>query len=77
MFRAARRFVREAQKATSLQQSYDVREELVLWDFKQSDTLQQWNCICDKDMGGYSSVSFGPNGKGDLKMFVRSVLKIN
>ena len=66
MLRAARRYVREVRKATSLR-SYDVREELVLWDFRQPDALRDWDCICDRDIGGYSSASLEPNGKGSPK----------
>lgn len=63
MLRQVWRFVREVRKATSLQ-SYDVREEVVLWDFRRSHSLREWNCISDKDMGGYSAASLEPNGKG-------------
>ena len=66
MLRVARRFAREVRKATSLQ-SYDVREELVLWDFRRPDSLREWSCISDRDMGGYSTASLDPNGKGRAK----------
>ena len=63
MLRVVQRFAREVRKATSLR-IYDVREVLVLWDFRRPDTLREWSCISDKDIGGYSSVSLEPNGKG-------------
>ena len=63
MLRSARRFVREVRKATALQ-SYDVREVLVLWDFRQNDSLREWSCICDRDIGGHSVASLDPDGKG-------------
>ena len=67
MLRAARRFVREVREATS-QRTYDVRGEKVLWDFRQADCLREWSCISDKDIGGYSSVSLEPNGKGQCEL---------
>ena len=63
MLRVARRFAREVRKAVSLQ-GYDVREELELWDFKQTDSLREWNCHIDRDIGGYSTAALEPNGKG-------------
>ena len=63
MLRVARKFLRDVRKATSLQ-SYDVREELVLWDFRQADSLREWSSISDKDLGGYSAAFMEPNGKG-------------
>ena len=60
MIRAAQRWWKQVLRA----QSYELSEELVLWDFRQPDSLREWNCISDKDIGGYSSVSLGPNGKG-------------
>jgi hypothetical protein len=63
MLLRVRRFLREVRKATRLQ-SYDVREELVLWDFRHSSSLREWSCISDRDMGGYSTASLEPNGKG-------------
>lgn len=63
MFRVVRSFLGQVQKATSLR-GYDVREELVLWDFRQTETLNEWSCIGDKDIGGYSEVVLQPNGKG-------------
>ena len=68
MFRVARRFLREVRETTRLQ-SYDVREELVLWDFRRADSLREWSCISDRDMGGYSAVSLEPNGNGQ-KFFI-------
>ena len=67
MYRVARRFLEEIRKATSLQ-SYDVRQELVLWDFKQLESLREWNVIRDRDVGGYSSASLEPNGKGTTRV---------
>ena len=63
MFRAVRSFLGQVQKATSLR-GYDVREELVLWDFRQTEVMNEWSCIGDKDIGGYSEVLLQPNGKG-------------
>ena len=63
MFRVARRFLGEVREATRLQ-SYDLREELVLWDFRRAYSLREWSCISDRDMGGYSAVSLEPNGNG-------------
>ena len=85
MLRLARRFVREARKATSLR-SYDVREELVLWDFRRPETLREWNCISDRDMGGHSAAYLEPNGRGsslrlrsviDVRVFFRNGSKVS
>ena len=65
MLRAVRKYLSEVRRATALR-SYDLREELLLWDFRKAGTLKQWDCICDQDVKGYSQVALEPNGKGHV-----------
>ena len=63
MLRAARKYLREVNRLTK-PRSYELGEELLLWDFRKGETLAQWNCISDRDVKGKSFASFQPNGKG-------------
>ena len=63
MLRAARRFIAEVRRA-STPRAYDHREQLVLWDFRREGALQQWACLCDRDVKGFSRAVLEPNGKG-------------
>ncbi len=56
LVRAASKYFAEVKRATALR-SLDPSEELMLWDFRKSATLQQWECICDRDINGYSRAS--------------------
>ncbi len=60
LVRVATKYLGEVKRATALR-GLDVREELMLWDFKRSATLQQWDCICDRDIHGYSTADLEPN----------------
>ena len=66
--RAARRvvgkYVSEVKRATT-PGAFDYREEQMLWDFAEEETLQRWDCISDHDMHGHSVAKFEPNGKGN------------
>ena len=63
LLRTARKYLAEIKRATSLR-SYDLREELVLWDFRKEETMQHWDCICDRDVKGNSTAALEPNGRG-------------
>lgn len=66
LVRAAARYFAEVKKATALR-SLDLKEELMLWDFRDGATLRQWDCICDKDINGYSRAGLESNkGTGSL-----------
>ena len=65
LVRAASRYLGEVRRATALKsRAHDLREELVLWDFRDRETLQQWVCLCDEDVHGYSRAQLELNGKG-------------
>jgi len=63
MLRAARKYIREVSRLTK-PRSYELGEELLLWDFRKGETLAQWDCISDREVKGNSFASFQPNGKG-------------
>ena len=63
MFRAVSKFLTEVRGATS-NKVYDVTKEAVLWDFRKEGAAEQWDCITDKDVHGFSQASLEPNGKG-------------
>ena len=62
--RAWRKYLADVKKATTPSE-FDYREQLVLWDFAEEDTLDQWECISDQDLHGHSMARLEPNGKGD------------
>ena len=64
-----RKYLREVNRVTK-PRSYELGEELLLWDFRKGETLAQWDCISDRDVKGNSFASFQPNGKG-LARFTR------
>lgn len=69
MFRAVSKFLTEVRGATS-NKVYDVTKEAVLWDFRKEGAVEQWDCITDKDVHGFSQASLEPNGKGMLRSHV-------
>lgn len=61
--RAWKKYVADVKKATT-PRAFDYREQLMLWNFSEEDTLKKWDCISDEEMGGKSFARFEPNGKG-------------
>lgn len=57
------KYVADVKRATT-PRAFDYREELMLWDFTEEGTLDRWDCISDKDIGGHSLAQFQPNGRG-------------
>lgn len=64
--KAIGKYVAEVKKATT-PAAFDYREQKVLWDFAEEDTLEQWECISDRDMHGHSMARLQHNGKGDVQ----------
>jgi len=65
MLQAARHYLREVKRLTQ-PRSYDLAEELLLWDFRRAGTLEQWDCISDRDVKGNSIARLEYNGKGGV-----------
>lgn len=65
--KALGKYVADVKKATT-PAAFDYREQQMLWDFAEEDTLEQWECISDKDMHGLSMARLEHNGKGDAKV---------
>ena len=42
----------------------DYRRELMLFDFTNEQTVENWDCLSDTDVEGLSTATFKPNGKG-------------
>lgn len=61
--RALQKYVADVKKATT-PRTFDYREELMLWNFVEEDEWKNWDCISDEDIGGSSTASIKPNGKG-------------
>ena len=66
MFRGAKkaleRYLAEVKRVTT-PRPFDFREELMLWDFTKEET-NNWDCISDNDIKGFSNAQFQPNRKG-------------
>lgn len=62
--KAWKKYVADVKRANTLR-PFDLREELMLWDFTDEATFKQWDCISDTDMQGHSFARFHPNGKGE------------
>lgn len=60
---AARRYVAEVQSASSLVRDPS-RREMMLWDFSKPQSVSQWDCVSDEEMGGHSEASFQGTDKG-------------
>lgn len=58
------KYLADVKKASQLR-SFDYRESLMLWNFCEQDSLANWDCISDCDIGGYSNAHFEPNSKGN------------
>ena len=65
--KAWKKYVADVKSATELR-PFDLKKELMLWDFKEEATFKQWDCIADSDMQGHSFARFQPNGKGECKV---------
>ena len=72
MLQAARkaltRYLTEVKRATT-PRSYDLKEEMMLWDFTKDEVLAYWDCICDEDVHGHSTAALKSNGKGLVTNF--------
>ena len=62
--RVISKYINEVKKATT-PGLFNYNEHLTLWDFTKEDSLKQWICVTDQDIGGYSRAKLEPNGKGD------------
>ena len=51
------------QSATSLVRDPS-RSEVMLWDFSKPQSVAQWDCVSDEEMGGQSQASFQGSDKG-------------
>ena len=60
---AAKKFVSQVKHA-STPRGYSFKQELILWDFTNTGTIDAWDCMSDRDIGGQSFSSLQPNGKG-------------
>lgn len=60
---AARRYIADVQSATSLLRDPS-RSEVMLWDFSKPQSVAQWDCVSDEEMGGQSEASFQGSDKG-------------
>ena len=60
---AARRYIADVQSATSLVRDPS-RSEVMLWDFSKPQSVAQWDCVSDEEMGGQSQASFQGSDKG-------------
>ena len=50
---------------------YTVVDEMMLWDFRQKETLDRWYVLDDTvEVGGKSKARLEPNGKGMYVLWV-------
>ena len=62
--KALQRYAAEVRKASEYDIQNFFKEEVMLWDFSKPECMEQWDCICDYDIGGHSYATFEPNSKG-------------
>lgn len=60
---AARKYIAEVQSASSVVRDTS-RREMMLWDFSDPQSIVQWDCVSDAEMGGQSEASFQDSDKG-------------
>ena len=60
---AARKYIAEVQSASSFVRDTSRREKM-LWDFSDPQSVEQWDCVSDAEMGGQSEASFQGSAKG-------------
>ena len=58
------RYIAQVKKATDPKVDNHMKEYIMLWDFSKPEVIEQWDCICDTDMDGFSHASFEPNSQG-------------
>ena len=57
------KYIADVKRATT-PGSFNIAEELTLWDFTKRESLQHWTCRCDEEIDGHSKAKFEPNGEG-------------
>lgn len=62
--RIVSKYVAEVKRATT-PGPFDYAEQLTLWDFTKRTALQQWICVSDEEINGFSRAKFEPNGRGN------------
>lgn len=67
---AARKYIAEVQGASSLARDTS-RREMMLWDFSDPQSIAQWDCVSDSEMGGQSEASFQDSDKGAVLVLKR------
>ena len=65
--KAFEKYVADVKKATT-PRAYNFKEDMMLWNFTQENTLREWECISDKDIHGHSVAQFEPNGEGKMHL---------
>ncbi len=62
--KAIERYIEGVKKATNPNTKTYYKEDLMLWDFSKPEVVENWDCICDSDIGGHSHTTFELNSKG-------------